>query len=56
MQRKNTNQVLIMSIGAVVGGLIGWLIGLWWLSPGILIPIGVVVGLAIGLSVANSRK
>lgn len=36
-----------MSITAVLGGAVGALVGTVWLSPGILIPIGVVIGLAV---------
>lgn len=36
-----------MSIAAALGGVIAGLIGTVWLSPGVLIPIGVVIGLAV---------
>lgn len=52
----NSRQVAIMSTAAVIGGILGFVAGLFVLSPTILIPIGVVVGVAIGLSFARNMK
>lgn len=48
--------ILIMAIASIIGGVVGYVAGLYWLSPGILIPIGVVVGIAVGLAFANGGK
>ncbi len=49
-------QILIMAAASIIGGIIGGVAGLYWLSPGILIPVGVVVGIAVGLAFANLGK
>ncbi|HYG84083.1 MAG TPA: hypothetical protein VD907_04340 [Verrucomicrobiae bacterium] len=55
MKDKNNNQVVVMSISAVLGGLIGWFVGTYWLSPAILIPIGVVIGIAVGMAATKAK-
>jgi uncharacterized membrane protein len=44
---KNKPTVAAMSIGAVAGMVAGGLLGLIWWTPAILIPIGLVCGLAV---------
>ena len=48
-------QILVMSVAAIIGGVIGGLCGLFVLNPGILIPIGVVIGIAVSLPMVNSK-
>lgn len=52
---RNTRQIMIMSIAAIVGGVLGFIIGQFVLTPTILIPIGVVIGLAISLPMAQKQ-
>jgi hypothetical protein len=52
---RNTNQILVMSIAAIIGGVIGFIVGQFLLTPAILIPIGVVVGLAVSLPLVQKR-
>jgi hypothetical protein len=52
---RNTSQIMIMSIAAIVGGVLGFVVGQFFLSPTILIPIGVVIGLAVSLPMARKR-
>ncbi|MDH2426884.1 hypothetical protein [Sphaerisporangium sp. TRM90804] len=44
---------VVMSIFSILGGVIGYVAGLFWLQPAILIPIGVVAGLSVGLAVSR---
>lgn len=55
MAGGNTRQIAIMSICSIIGGVVGGVAGMYWLQPGVLIPIGVVVGLSIGLALGRSR-
>lgn len=49
--------IIVMAISSVIGGVVGYVAGLYWMSPGVLIPIGVVIGISVGLAIANgSRK
>lgn len=52
---RNTRQIMIMSIAAIIGGVLGFIIGQFVLTPTILIPIGVVVGLAASLPMAQKQ-
>jgi uncharacterized membrane protein len=52
---RNTSQIMIMSIAAIVGGVLGFVVGQFFLSPTILIPIGVVIGLAVSLPMARKQ-
>ena len=46
---------LRLSLAALLGGLVGGLVGIIWLSPRVLIPIGVVIGLAVGQAAQRRR-
>lgn len=48
--------ILIMAVFSIIGGVIGYVAGRFWLSPGVLIPIGVVIGIAVGLAFVNRSK
>ncbi|QBI54877.1 hypothetical protein [Streptomonospora litoralis] len=50
---QGSKQIAIMSATSIVGGLIGWGVGTVVIGAHILIPIGVVVGVAIGLSLSK---
>ncbi len=52
---RNSRQILIMSVLAIIGGVLGFIIGQFVLTPTILIPIGVVIGIAAGLPLARKR-
>ncbi|MEU3310039.1 hypothetical protein ACWGSK_27325 [Nocardiopsis sp. NPDC055551] len=53
---ENTKQIVVMSATSVAGGVIGGVAGLFVLGPHILIPIGVVIGIAVGLSLSKRSR
>ncbi|MGJ6962602.1 hypothetical protein ACSDR0_11895 [Streptosporangium sp. G11] len=55
MASENSRQIMFMTVCSIAGGVIGGLAGMYWLQPAILIPIGVVVGLSIGLALGRRR-
>jgi uncharacterized membrane protein YoaK (UPF0700 family) len=52
---RNSRQILVMSIAAILGGVLGFVIGQFVLNPTILIPIGVIIGIAVSLPVAQKK-
>ncbi|MEV1294078.1 hypothetical protein [Pseudonocardia sp. NPDC049635] len=52
---SNTKQILVMSLGAVIGGIVLGICGMWVLNPGIMIPIGVVIGLAVTMPMVRKK-
>jgi len=52
---RNSKQVLVMSLGAVIGAVLGLILGQFIFTPAILIPIGLVCGIAASLSVAHKQ-
>lgn len=56
MASGNSRQIMFMTVCSIAGGVVGGLAGMYWLQPAILIPIGVVVGLSIGLALGRRRR
>jgi uncharacterized membrane protein YoaK (UPF0700 family) len=52
---RNSRQILVMSIASIIGGIIGFIVGQFVLSPAVLIPIGVVIGIAVSLPMVQKR-
>ncbi|WP_157521983.1 hypothetical protein [Herbidospora cretacea] len=52
---NNSRHITYMTVCSILGGVIGGLAGMYWLQPQTLIPIGVVVGLSIGLALGRRR-
>jgi hypothetical protein len=52
---RNNRQILIMSIASIIGGVLGFIVGQFVLTPTILIPIGVIIGIAVSLPMASKK-
>ena len=50
---KRTSPLATMSIGAVGGMVAGGLLGIIWWTPAILVPIGLVCGIAVAQAVGR---
>ncbi|MFD0773862.1 hypothetical protein ACFQZ2_07980 [Streptomonospora algeriensis] len=53
---QGTRQIVIMSATSILGGVIGWIVGMYAIGAHILIPVGVVIGVAVGMSLSRHRK
>ncbi|WP_157036303.1 hypothetical protein [Streptomonospora alba] len=53
---QGTRQIVIMSATSILGGVIGWVVGMYAIGAHILIPVGVVIGVAVGMSLSKHRK